>query len=149
MEIQLKTLSPKDVVDFVQLIQIFEDVFELDDLEIPPNSHLENLLSQSNFLVLVATTKGKVVGGLTVHLLSSYYSLKPTAYIYDVGIKPAYQRKGIGKRLITYLTQYCKNNGFKEAYVEAETDDQQAVNFYRKTQASSEMEATHFTYWIN
>jgi aminoglycoside 3-N-acetyltransferase I len=37
-------------------------------------------------------------------------------------------------------------SGFEDAYVEAESNDIDAVNFYRKTKYSSEMNAIHFTY---
>jgi aminoglycoside 3-N-acetyltransferase I len=44
------------------------------------------------------------------------------------------------------LKNYCRENGFEEAYVEAEAEDRPAVNFYRSTGADSELHATHFTY---
>jgi aminoglycoside 3-N-acetyltransferase I len=88
----------------------------------------------------------KVLGGLTGYILHNYYSTKPTAFIYDVGVLGDYQRKGVGKELITYLTEYCKENGFEQAYVEAETDDTQAVNFFRATSFSNALQATHFIY---
>jgi aminoglycoside 3-N-acetyltransferase I len=87
-----------------------------------------------------------VIGGLTVYLLHHYVSPQPIAYIYDVGVMPNYQSNGIGKKLIDYLSQYCREKGIREDYVEAETDDMQAVNFYRTTPISSELQATHFTY---
>jgi len=57
-----------------------------------------------------------------------------------------YQRKGIGKKLISALCEYCSKNGFNEVFVQAETADTQAVNFYRTTPISDELQATHFTY---
>ncbi len=48
--------------------------------------------------------------------------------------------------LITSLNDYCEKNGFNEVFVQAETADLQAVNFYKTTPISSELMATHFTY---
>lgn len=146
MELEIKLLSSKDTDDFMDLIKVFGIVFEMDALKIPDNKHLKSLLEKSDFLAFVAKYNNKVIGGLTVYVLHRYVSTQPIAYIYDVGVMPNYQRNGIGKKLIAYLSQYCREKGIQEAYVEAETDDIQAVNFYRTTPISSELQAIHFTY---
>ena len=146
MNFEIKKLSAQDIDDFSDLIRIFELVFEIDHFKMPDEKHLLGLLSKPDFFALVARHDNKVLGGLTVYILHGYYSTKPTAYIYDVGVLGDYQRKGIGKKLMTYLTNYCKENGFEEAFVEAETGDTQAVNFYKTTAFSNQLQATHFTY---
>ena len=138
-------LTPKDTLDFKNLVEIFNEVFENNN-EIPNDSHLSKLLANSDFRVFVVKLNSKVIGGLTMYILHGYYSIKPTAYIYDVGIIPPFQGQGYGKALLKYVCTYCEENGFEEAYVEAESEDLDAVNFYRKTNFSTEMNATHFTY---
>lgn len=88
----------------------------------------------------------KIVGGLTIYVLHRYYGSKPVAYIYDVGITPDRRGQGLRKLLLSEVCKYCKNSGFQNACVEAESDDIDAVNFYRKTRFSNEMNAIHFTY---
>lgn len=146
MDIEIKILKTQDTNDFVELINIFNDVFEMDSLEIPESKYLENLLSKPDFKVLTAKHDNKVIGGLTVYVLHNYFSTRPIAYIYDVGVIADYQRKGIGKKMIAYLTKYCEENGFEEAYVEAETADIEAANFYKTTSISSILQTTHFSY---
>ena len=146
MEVEIKKLSEADIADFSELIGIFEVVFEMKNFKMPADAHLQNLLSKPDFFTLVAKYHNRVIGGLTVYILHRYYSEKPVAYIYDVGVSTDYQRKGVGKKLMNYLTHYCEENGFEDAFVEAETDDIQAVNFYRRTSFSSELQATQFTY---
>jgi aminoglycoside 3-N-acetyltransferase I len=146
MDIEIKKLSAQEIDDFSQLIDIFEVVFEMDNLKTHDAKHLQRLLSKPDFFALVAKCDDKVVGGLTVYVLHLYYSEKPIAYIYDIGVSADYQRKGIGKVLITYLANYCSENGFEEAYVQAETSDTKAVNFYRTTSFRYELQATQFTY---
>ena len=143
---ELKQLTPQDVSSFEQLIDIFREVFEHDS-PMPPTDYLTNLLQKPDFKVFVAMQGATVIGGLTVHLLHSYYAQEQIAYIYDVGVHPAHQRQGVGKQLIAYLTDYCRANQIEEAYVEAETDDLQAVSFYQKTPYNNIMHATHFTYF--
>jgi ribosomal protein S18 acetylase RimI-like enzyme len=76
-------------------------------------------LSNSNFFTIVAKDNNEVIGRLTVFILHIYYNESLSAYIYDVGVKPGYQGKGIGKSLMAFLCDYCKRNGFLNAYVEA------------------------------
>jgi aminoglycoside 3-N-acetyltransferase I len=146
MNTQIEKLSSNHLNEFCDLINIFENVFEMKDFTMPAKEHLQLLLKKPDFMVFVAKENDQVVGGLTVYILDSYYRAKPSAYIYDVGILPEYQRKGVGKQLMVYLTQYCKEKGFEDAYVEAEADDKMALSFYRNTAFSSELHATHFTY---
>jgi aminoglycoside 3-N-acetyltransferase I len=142
---QIKQLTADQTEDFRNLIEIFKTVFELDG-EIPPQQHLHKLLSNPDFLIFVVYIDKQVVGGLSIYVLHRYYSTKPLAYIYDVGIAPAFQGKGLGQALMQEVGNFCKANGFDEMYVEAEEEDTDAVNFYRKTTFSYELLARHFTY---
>lgn len=149
MEIEISKINSTNINDFIDLIKLFKEVFESDDFTIPESKHLQKLLDDSDFIVFVAKANKKVVGGLTAYVLLRYDSEKPSAYIYDIAVKTHLQRKGIGKLLIASLKDYCLKNGFVEMFVQAETDDHQAVNFYKTTPISSEMKATHFTYSFN
>ena len=145
---QINKLNHQEVSEFRSLVNIFKDVFENKEA-IPDNKHLSRLLTNPYFMVFVVKENQKVVGGLTIYVLQGYYGTKPIAYIYDVGITPEFQRRGLGKSLIAEVCKYCMENGFEDAYVEAESCDIDAVNFYRKTKCSSEMSAIHFTYTFN
>lgn len=142
---QIKKLEASQISDFKTLIEIFKEVFENDE-QIIENEQLGDLLSRPDFMAFVVILDGKVIGGLTIYVLHRYFGSKPLAYIYDVGISPLYQGQGFGKALIADVCQFCKHNNFENVYVEAESDDIDAVNFYRKTNFSTEMNATHFTY---
>lgn len=142
---EIKKLNSGGLANFKSLIEIFKDVFENDE-PIANDEQLGKLLSNPDFFVFVVLSDNKVVGGLTIYVLHRYYETKPVAYIYDVGISPDYQGQGLGKALIAEICNFCKQNDFEDAYVEAESDDIDAVEFYRKTKFSSEMNAIHFTY---
>jgi aminoglycoside 3-N-acetyltransferase I len=145
---QIKKLEKSEISDFKALIEIFKEVFENDE-KILESEQLGDLLSKPDFMVFVVTLDGNVIGGLTIYVLHRYYASKPLAYIYDVGISPMYQGKGFGKALMAEVCLFCKQNNFEDAYVEAESDDIDAVNFYRRTKFTTEMNATHFTYSFN
>ncbi len=142
---EVKKLDKNETVAFKELIEIFNDVFE-NEREIPNYAHLHQLLSDPKFIVFVIKLQHKVIGGATVYILHQYYSVRPLAYIYDVGIAKHFQGQGFGKALMAEVCTFCKVNGCEAAYVEAENDDVDAVDFYRKTRYSSEMAAMHFTY---
>lgn len=142
---EIQKLNSSEVEDFRDLVKIFKVVFENEE-EISEKKQLAKLLSNPDFMVFILKQNNKVVGGLTIYVLQKYYGTKPVAYIYDVGVSPDFQGKGLGKSLIAEICKYCKENGFEDAYVEAESDDVDAVNFYKKTKFSSEMNAIHFTY---
>ncbi len=144
----IQKLNPDGIEYFKDLLQIFNEVFE-HDKPIPRVEYLSMLLHNPDFFVIIAKKNNEVVGGLTVFVLHTSYTEKPVAYIYDVGVKPAFQGKGFGKALLNFLIDYCRQHGFHEAYVEAETDDIDAVQFYRKANFSNEIQATHFTHTFN
>lgn len=141
----IKNLEKNDISDFRKLIHIFKEVFENDEA-VADSEQLAKLLSNPDFLVFVVIVNNEVIGGLTIYVLHRYFHSKPVAYIYDVGIAPNFQGKGYGKALMAEVCRFCKEKGFEDAYVEAESEDIDAVAFYRKTTFSSEMNATHFTY---
>lgn len=143
MEIQL--LRPGDTEDFIRLTEIFRKVFESSS-PLPDPEYLAGLLSSEEFKVFVVRIHGQVTGGLTMHVLKSYYRTKPTGYIYDVGIAPPFQGKGLGKALLAEVGRFCEENGFGEMYVEAEKEDSDAVEFYHKTRPHHVLEAVHFTW---
>lgn len=141
----IKKLEKTDVPAFIKLIEIFKDVFGNDEVVAHPEQ-LEKMLSNPDFLVFVVSLNNEVIGGLTIYVLNRYYHSKPIAYIYDVGIAPNYQGKGYGKALMEEVCNFCRTKGFEEAYVEAESEDFEAVNFYRKTTFSREINAIQFNY---
>jgi aminoglycoside 3-N-acetyltransferase I len=142
---EIRKLNKNEIPDFRNLIEIFNDVFEKDTYT-PDTTYLSRLLSNADFMVFVVKENDEVVGGLTIYVLHSYYVEKPIAYIYDVGIAPSSQGQGFGRALISEVCNFCKLNGFEDAHLEAESDDIDAIGFYRKTNFCNELNAKHFTY---
>lgn len=147
MNITVKMLSHQDVDDFVALLNVFEEVFEMPAFVKPDRNYLERILGNPDFLVAVAIANNTVLGGLTAYTLHQYYVEKPLAYIYDLAVLIDFQRKGIGKALISFLTGYCKERGFEEVYVPAHSDDDAALDFYRRTNFTKEESVVHFS-WL-
>jgi aminoglycoside 3-N-acetyltransferase I len=146
MEIEIQILQSNNITELNELISVFEDVFEMENFERPGQPHLQNLLSREHFFAVVAKNGNKIIGGLTVYILDQYYSEKRLAYIYDLAVLAEYQRKGVGRKLIEFTNEYCRQNGFEEVFVQADKVDDYAIDFYRSTKPTGEEQVVHFSY---
>ncbi|TGK50533.1 GNAT family N-acetyltransferase [Leptospira kanakyensis] len=143
--IEIKKLSSSELSQFIELIRVFEDVFEMKNFQMPSSYYLQTLLDRDDFFVFVSISQNQVIGGLTAYTLSQYYSEKPLVYIFDLAVLTKYQRQGIGKSLIEAINVYCKKMGAEEVFVQADLVDDYALDFYRATGGLPE-EVIHFTY---
>lgn len=148
LPVETKKLSSNELKEFIELIRVFEDVFEMKEFQMPNQSYLQSLLIRDDFFVFVSMMEGKVVAGLTAYLLRQYYSERPLVYIFDLAVQTHLQRKGIGKSLIASINSYCKEKGMEEVFVQADLADDYALDFYRSTGGRAE-DVVHFTYPLN
>jgi aminoglycoside 3-N-acetyltransferase I len=145
-DMQILRLPHSDISNFSDLIRLFADVFGMQNFKVPPRDHLQELMGNKNLIVFVAIENNKVVGGLTAYTLQQYYSTRPLAYLYDLAIAVEYQRQGIGRKLISALSAYCKTEGYEEIFVQADKSDQHALDFYRSSGVTGESEVIQFCY---
>ncbi|HAA10955.1 MAG TPA: AAC(3)-I family aminoglycoside 3-N-acetyltransferase [Cytophagales bacterium] len=142
----VRLLTPDELPQFEALVRLFEVVFEMENFQIPPKDHLQQVLEKPGFFVMVAIQEGTVVGGLTAYTLDQYYSQKPLAYIYDLAVDTTLQRQGIGKQLIAAFHRHCQERGYEEVFVQADEVDDYALDFYRSTRPTEEEKVRHFYY---
>lgn len=147
MNIALKKLSNLDSKDFVALLKVFEEAFEMENFTVPDEQYLQKILGKTDFMVFVIWLENQIIGGLTAHHLHSYYEQSSEIYIYDFAIKTEHQQKGYGKMLMSYLKDYCKANNIEEIFVQADAEDTHAVEFYQKTGGRA-AKVIHFSYPI-
>ena len=137
-KLEVRKLRQEDVSAFDSLVHLFNAVFEEDETAIGTETNLLTLLSNSHFVAMAAFYKNDIAGGLTAYELPMYHSDNSEIFLYDLAVKPEYQRLGIGKGLIHSLKEYCVKNGIKEFFVLAHEEDEHAVEFYRSTGGKSE-----------
>jgi aminoglycoside 3-N-acetyltransferase I len=87
MNINVEKLGNKDLPKFIELIRLFENVFEMKNFELPDAAYLQQLLENETFFVFVAVSDNKVIAGLTSYALQQYYSKSTLAYIYDFAVQ--------------------------------------------------------------
>ncbi len=146
--IKVEKLDPDDINKFMELIRLFEDVFEMKNFKMPDEIYLQQLLKKDDFFVFIALLDDKVVGGLTSYIMHQYYSKAPLVYIFDLAVKAEFQRQGIGKMLIAENNRYCKTIGVEAVMVQADVVDDYAIEFYHSTGAKAE-KVIHFDYLLN
>jgi len=108
--LDIRRLTKKDLAVFRSLTKMFNSVFEEDERSIGSETRLQKLLDSQNFIVIAALSENEVIGGLTAYELPMYYSDDTEILIYDMAVRPEYQRMGVGKRLIRKLKEYCVEN---------------------------------------
>jgi len=108
--------------------------------------YLEKLCESKHFHAFFAQSDNLIIGGLTIYVLDQYYTEHPLAYIYDLAVRPQFQRKGIGKELVTFALNYCQRHNIRGAFVQAELMDEDGVEFYRSTHPDQELQVVQFYY---
>lgn len=145
MDVHIKKLGPEETDQFAALINVFEEVFDMENLLAPDPEYLENLLRKESFMAYVATFGDRIIGGLTAYVLPSYYFQSSEVYIYDLAVDTPFQRKGTGRKLIEAIKTDCKALGLREVFIQADGIDQHALDFYHATGGKS-AEVVHFSY---
>lgn len=116
----------------------FEEKYEVDD------AYLDGLSANPSAFILGAFEQEKVVGGLVAFEMNPIHGAKEL-YIYDIAVHPDFQKQGIGKKLIEYLKLKSQERGIKMIFVEAESEDNGAVAFYRAI-GGEEESVRHFNF---
>ncbi|GAB4417978.1 MAG: hypothetical protein OHK0039_28970 [Bacteroidia bacterium] len=141
----LQRLSSTDLAAYIELIRLFEAVFEMQDFVLPDPARLAPHLHDPGFIALVARADGRIVGGLTAHVLPSYYHGSAELYLFDLAVDPGYQRRGIARALVRALQQHGREQGYAGVFVQADLEDTDAQAFYLAT-GGQPTAAIHYTY---
>ena len=141
---EIRHLTQEDLLIFNSLINLFNLVFE-EEPKIGSEANSLRLLDDDHFIAIVALAENQVVGGLTAYELPMYYSDSSEIFLYDLAVKPEYQKMGIGKGLLHSLKEYCIENGIMDFFVMAHEEDEHAIEFYHATGGKAE-KVVNFVY---
>ena len=111
------------------LFELISDVFEvpcehLDDI------YVEQLLAQPAFRCYVTFVGDDLAGGLTAHILPMTRSMSSEMFIYDLAVRPTYQRRGVGTALVRAALDDATRDSIDTTFVPADNDDTHALAFY-------------------
>ena len=98
--------------------------------------YLEEWLTSSTRMILVADSEHRVVGYLTVEIRESSdtpftYPLR-YAHIDQMGVLQEKQGSGVGSMLIQEVASWCTLQGVELIHLDVRTTNQQALGFYQK-----------------
>ena len=146
VKVKIIKLISEDAEKLSDLVDIYEDVFEMKNFKKPSLKHFEQMLSKDSVIILVAEKDEQIIGGLTAYVLNSTYFESADVYVYDLAVKTTFQRQGIGTKLMKGIEDYCRELGFYEIFLQADKIDKHAVDFYTKLGGLPEDDVIHFSF---
>ena len=132
MEIRIREGKESDLTSVHQL------VMELALFEKAPNEVITNPIifekdgfgERDHFKLLVAeTNEGKIVGICLYYIAYSSWKGK-IVFLDDLVVHEPYRNKGIGRKLIQHLFDYCKEEGIKQMRWQVLDWNINAIKFY-------------------
>lgn len=145
--VEYRKLAIGDESSFSKLVLLFNKEFESPDLNYVNDKNIRRLIAKPDFICFVAFIGDEVVGGLTGYELLMYDQKGSSMYLYDLAVDKNYQRRGIGSNLVGELMDYCRSKDIKDLFVQADVEDQHAVEFYNKI-GGDDSETVQFSFHL-
>ena len=96
---------------------------------------------------LLATVDNTPAGFIRAHALAQFDTPRPQFFLYEIGVDPAFRRRGIARALIETLHDHARALGAEEDFVLTNPSNGPALALYRATGGvQDEEEAIVFTY---
>ena len=130
MNLKTRRLGAEDMIEAKSLFTLLSEVFD-EPRRILSNAYLEALLRDADFWAVAAFDGDEVIGGATAYVLAMTRSESREMFIYDVAVRPTYQRRGVGSRVMADLAGWAALSGIDETFVLADNGDVNALAFYR------------------
>ena len=135
MAYQITQPGPDQLALMHALLDCFAEAFDEHDTysgNRPDDSYLRSLLASPTFIPLVAHEGDTVLGGLAAYELPKFEQKRSEIYIYDLAVDENHRRQGIATALIEHLKGIARERGAWVVYVQADYEDEPAVNLYTK-----------------
>lgn len=95
----------------------------------------QNLLEKDNTLALLATHQDQPVGYLLAFIKerpdSPFQYKKTVLYLDQIAVLPAYQKTGVGQRLMDHALAFANESGISEVQLDFWEGNQSAERFFR------------------
>ena len=133
---EIQTITSHE--DYIGMLDLFSVVFSDPGSyseSRPSREYIQNLLSDKNFIALVAKNdSGKVIGALAGYVIHKFEQERSEIFIYDLGVIEEFRRQKIASNLIEKLKMIGKEMGAYVIFVQADKDieDEPAIALYKK-----------------
>ncbi|MCW1970093.1 MAG: GNAT family N-acetyltransferase [Anaerolineae bacterium] len=132
MSYQIKRLGSGDEAMLTQYIRDIVD-FDLDHDDKPKRplaaAAAQRYLANPAVLHWVAYTDDTVIGSLYCAVLPLPADDGQELVLYEIGVRSAWRRKGVGRALLDEMDRWMRDNGVGYVWVLADNDD--AIAFYQ------------------
>jgi len=98
----------------------------------------EYLARDENYLLIAYLDDGTAAGFVRGTELRTLDSPARQMFLYEIGVAPGFQRRGIGKALIRSLEQICRDRGFAEMFVLTNRSNTAAMRLNESTGGHTE-----------
>ena len=119
--------------DFIKEFAKYEKL--IDDFTATKDLLLENLISKKYAEAIIAELNEIPVGFAIFHDSFSGFLGKPNIYIEDIYVKEKYRRKGIGKKIISFIMKLAQKRKCGRVEWCALDWNTNAIDFYKSTGA--------------
>lgn len=116
-----------------ELSRVLGEVFdEIDNYASnqPDESYLQNLLANPGFIALAAIEGQRIVAGLVAYELPKFEQARSEIYVYDLGVKSGFRRRGIATSLLRELGLIGRERGAWTMFLQADYGDDPAIALY-------------------
>ncbi|NLA33230.1 MAG: GNAT family N-acetyltransferase [Mollicutes bacterium] len=90
----------------------------------------EKYMESSNYTILVFKENEKIIGSVTYYKIELFtFGYYPAVQLFNVCVLPEYRKNNIAAKLIEEVEVFCKNNGYKQMFINCL---EQLGGFYEK-----------------
>jgi len=129
----IRRLQINDIEIAKELFLFFQTDDGIATPRVASSERLEELLADDNFCILVAFADGKLIGGLTAYVLKMYKRNSIKVMLYEIGVKPKYRRKGVGRKLVENLKTLSAEQNAEEILIPTTANNRNGKEFYKAT----------------
>ncbi|MCD9187659.1 MAG: GNAT family N-acetyltransferase [Pyrinomonadaceae bacterium] len=121
--IEIKKLGLTEIALARELIEMFGFEDESGNRQFSSVEYTRRMLERADFHVIVALHNGKLVGSLTGYEMKMFKSETTEMFLYEIEVVESHRQKGIGKALIEFLKQICREKEIVQIFVGTEKDN--------------------------
>lgn len=142
----VRQLTPADLAVARELFLLFQSDDGVATPRVSADEHLRKILKKKYFYTVVALDGERVAGGLTAYSLPMYKKEVREMFLFEIGVTPAYRRRGVGKQLVEYLLALCRREGIGVMFVVTSRGNTAAVRLYEATGGFAAPDSILYTY---
>ena len=109
IEPEIRRAELADCEKLLPLVQDFVASFELDSDAY--SESFDRLIQNEAALIMVAESKGQLVGYVLGFVHDTFYANGPVAWVEEIMVHSEYRRTGLGARLMKSFEVWCKGEG--------------------------------------